>query len=226
LILGSTSDIARAIAHHYAKKGVRLLLAARNKVELEKDQKDLTIRYEIEEHTYSFDARNISEHQNFLNQLSYKADLVFCVFGFLANQKDSQENWTLEEESLEVNFMGACSILHHVANQMEKAKKGTIVGISSVAGERGRASNYAYGSAKAGFTAYLSGLRNRLYASNVHVLTVKPGYIKTRMTDGMNLPKLLTTTPEKLAEKIGKAVKKKKQHPLCKRKLEVDHAYN
>ncbi|HEY2727571.1 MAG TPA: SDR family NAD(P)-dependent oxidoreductase, partial [Parafilimonas sp.] len=89
-------------------------------------------------------------------------------------------------------------------------KNGTIVGISSVAGERGRQSNYIYGSAKAGFTAYLSGLRNRLYHDNVHVLTVLPGFVNTKMTAELNLSPLLTASPEQVADAVETAIRKKK----------------
>ena len=109
---------------------------------------------------------------------------------------------------MDANFTGAVSILNIAANDMVEKKSGTIVGISSVAGERGRMSNYIYGSAKAGFTAYLSGLRNRLQKVGVHVLTVKPGFVQTKMTEGLPLPKPLTALPEQVAKGIIKAVKK------------------
>ena len=93
---------------------------------------------------------------------------------------------------------------------MEQRGSGTIIGVSSVAGERGRASNYIYGSAKAGFTAFLSGLRNRLRKSGVTVITVKPGYVRTRMTEGLNLPAVLTADPDELARAIRNAHRKKR----------------
>jgi len=93
---------------------------------------------------------------------------------------------------------------------MEKNSKGMIVGVSSVAGDRGRASNYIYGSAKAGFSVYLSGLRARLYKSNIHVLTVIPGYVATKMTQHLFLSKRLTVTPEKVAKDIATAMSKRK----------------
>jgi short-subunit dehydrogenase len=97
-----------------------------------------------------------------------------------------------------------------VANAYEAMKAGMIVGISSVAGERGRQSNYIYGSAKAGFTAYLSGLRNRLFRSGVHVMSVQPGFVNTRMTQHLTLPPLLTAQPEQVADAVFKAVQRKK----------------
>ena len=97
-----------------------------------------------------------------------------------------------------------------MANHYEKDEKGFIVGVSSVAGERGRKANYIYGSSKAGFTTYLSGLRNRLYKSNINVLTVKPGYIYTKMTEKLKLPSLLTAKPDEVAKLIFSSQKKKK----------------
>jgi len=97
-----------------------------------------------------------------------------------------------------------------VANDFERRKKGVIVGISSVAGERGRQSNYIYGSAKAGFTAYLAGLRNRLFHHGVHVVTVKPGFVKTRMIENLSTPGPLTASPKNVATSVLRAIKKKK----------------
>ena len=102
------------------------------------------------------------------------------------------------------NYIGCASILEEAARKMLEKGKGTIIGVSSVAGDRGRASNYYYGSAKAGFTAYLSGLRNRLCKQGIHVCTVKPGFVYTAMTEGMKLNPLLTAKPEKVAKDIYK----------------------
>ena len=104
------------------------------------------------------------------------------------------------------NFEGPASIMATLANRFEERGSGTLVGVSSVAGERGRATNYVYGGAKAGFTAFLSGLRNRLAKKGVHVLTVLPGFVATRMTAGMDLPAKLTAQPAEVADKIAAAV--------------------
>ncbi len=108
------------------------------------------------------------------------------------------------------NYEGPASIFAVFANRFEERGQGTLVGISSVAGDRGRATNYVYGSAKAGFTAFLSGLRNRLAKTGVHVVTVLPGFVATQMTEGMDLPKKLTAEPEEVAEAIARAVSKKR----------------
>ena len=105
------------------------------------------------------------------------------------------------------NYVGPALLLGGLAELFEQRGSGTLVGVSSVAGERGRADNYVYGSAKAGFTAFLSGLRNRCASSGVHVVTVKPGFVRTRMTDGMELPEKLTATPDEVAAATLKAIR-------------------
>lgn len=209
LILGATSAIAKAISHRYASQQHRLFLAGRNMEELQKEATDLQIRYETQVSIHHFDAVEVASHKAFYQELQAPIDLVFCVFGYLGEQAKLESDWKMAENSLMVNYVGACSILHHIANDFEDRASGTVVGISSVAGDRGRASNYYYGSPKAGFTAYLSGLRNRLSKSNVHVLTVKPGFVDTPMTEGMKTPALLTAQPQKLAKAIERAVNKK-----------------
>jgi short-subunit dehydrogenase len=108
-----------------------------------------------------------------------------------------------------VNYTGAVSILNVVAEDFEKRGQGAIVGMSSVAGDRGRQSNYIYGSAKAGFTAYLSGLRNRLAKTGVHVMTVKPGFCRTKMTEHLELPAALTAEPAQVATAVFQGMEKK-----------------
>ncbi|MBX6379675.1 MAG: SDR family oxidoreductase [Thermoflavifilum aggregans] len=210
LILGATSDIAQAIARELAAKQYDLILAARNMNYIERIQKDIQIRYGVQVKPKYFDATTYEQHDDFLKQTEVFPEVVVVCFGYLGEQKKAEANWDEAYQILATNYIGAVSILNLVAQEMEKRKQGIIIGISSVAGDRGRKSNYIYGSAKAGFTTYLSGLRNRLYTSGVHVLTVKPGYVTTRMTENMNLPKLLTTTPEKVAKSISKAIRKKK----------------
>ena len=111
---------------------------------------------------------------------------------------------------METNYTGAVSILEIVASDFEARGHGFIIGFSSVAGERGRQSNYIYGSAKGGLTVYLSGLRNRLARRGVHVMTVLPGFVRSRMTEGMDLPERLTATPEEVAEDVYRAYRRKK----------------
>jgi decaprenylphospho-beta-D-erythro-pentofuranosid-2-ulose 2-reductase len=209
LILGATSDMAVAIAKKFAMEGDRVILAARNIDKLKPIESDIQIRYNASVTSVAFDALNFESHETFYRALSFAPDIVVCVFGLLGDQSKAQSNWKECAEIINSNYTGAVSILNVVANNFEAKKQGTIVGISSVAGERGRQSNYLYGSAKAGFTAYLSGLRNRLFPSNVHVLTVKPGFVKTKMIENLKTPGPITGTPDAVANKIYKAVEKK-----------------
>lgn len=210
LILGAASDMAVAIARQLATNGYSITLAGRNAERLSAIESDIRIRHKATVSSVYFDALDFNSHQAFYDSLSERPDVVVCVFGLLGDQAEGEKDWAHSLEILTTNYTGAVSILNIVANDFERRKKGVIAGISSVAGERGRQSNYLYGSAKAGFTAYLSGLRNRLYPHGVHVLTVKPGFVKTKMIEGLKTPGPLTASPKKVAEKIYKAILKKK----------------
>lgn len=210
LILGAGSDMAVAIARKFASEKYDIQLAGRNPVALVPQQQDLQVRYNVNATTHLFDATDFGSHSGFYASLPAVPDMTICVFGYLGSQEKAQENWQEAATIINSNYTGAVSILNVVAESYAARKQGTIIGISSVAGERGRQSNYMYGSAKAGFTAYLSGLRNRLFRSDVHVMSVQPGFVNTRMTSHLPLPPLLTAQPETVATAIFKAVKRKK----------------
>ena len=210
LILGATSDIARALAREFARHGYSLQLAARDPSRLETLAKDLRIRFEHEVQTLAFDAIHFDEHAQFYQQLSPAPSVVITVFGYLGDQEKGQSDWQEAATILHTNYTGAVSILNVVAEDFANKKAGTIVGISSVAGDRGRGSNYLYGSAKAGLTEYLSGLRNRMAEVGVSVITVKPGFVDTSMTEDLDLPALLTARPEAVAQDVYRAVKHRK----------------
>ncbi|MCW3465706.1 SDR family oxidoreductase [Chitinophaga nivalis] len=210
LLLGAGSDMAIAIARKFAAEKYNIQLAARNAAAISPLQQDLQVRYGITATTHAFDALASDSHAAFFDALSVKPDLTICVFGYLGDQEQAQNSWQEAHTIIHTNYTGAVSILNVVANHYAAQQKGSIVGISSVAGERGRQSNYIYGSAKAGFTAYLSGLRNRLFRSGVHVMSVQPGFVNTRMTQHLTLPPLLTAQPEAVATAVYKGVQRKK----------------
>ncbi|TWV99671.1 SDR family oxidoreductase [Chitinophaga pinensis] len=210
LILGAGSDMAVAIAREFAANKYDIQLAARNVASIAPLEQDLRIRYQVQTSSYAFDATDFNSHPAFYNSLSTKPDITIAVFGYLGSQEKGQSDWTEAARILHTNYTGAVSILNAVAEDYAARGTGTIVGISSVAGERGRQSNYLYGSAKAGFTAYLSGLRNRLFHKGVHVVSVQPGFVYTRMTENLKLPPMLTAQPQDVAKDIYKAVKAKK----------------
>ena len=209
LILGASSDMAIAIARKFASRHYNIQLAARNTEPLQALQSDLQIRSNITCTLHPFDALNYASHRAFFQQLQPKPDVTICVFGYLGEAEKARHDWKEAERILDTNYKGAVSILDAAADEYAANKSGMIVGISSVAGERGRQSNYHYGSAKAGFTAYLSGLRNRLFHDGVHVVTVQPGFVYTRMTEHLQLPKLLTGQPADVANTVYSAVKGK-----------------
>ncbi len=210
LILGANSDIAKAIAYKFASEKHPLILALRNCERLDSVVADLKIRYEIEVKTTEFDARNFDSHPEFVNGLGKFPMITVCVFGYLGDNENSLKNPMETRKVLETNYNGAVSVLNEIAMKYKTEKSGTIIGISSVAGERGRQSNFLYGSAKAGFSTYLDGLRNYGFHHGFHVITVKPGFVNTVMTEGMNTPKLLTAQPQQVATAIYEAYKNKK----------------
>jgi decaprenylphospho-beta-D-erythro-pentofuranosid-2-ulose 2-reductase len=203
LIIGAASDIGRAIAIAYAKGGRPLFLTARQPERLERDAADLRLRYDAEVTLLGFDLLDTAAHRMLIESLPVLPGTVICVAGLLGRQEEAAVDLSQAELIMRTNYVAPALFLGEIANRMQSRGSGTIIGISSVAGDRGRATNYIYGSAKAGFTAFLSGLRNRLAASGVHVVTIKPGFVNTRMTQGMNLPQLLTAEPDE----VGRAVR-------------------
>lgn len=208
LILGAKSDIAKAIARCYAKHGYDLYLAARNVNTLEQFANDIRIRTEQNVRLLDLDILNFESHHSFYEQLEKKPIGVISAIGYLGEQDIAQKDNIESQKIINTNFTGIANLLNIIADDFEHRKSGFIIGISSVAGDRGRSSNYLYGASKAAFTAYLSGLRNRLCSSQVHVMTVKPGFVATRMTQGMDLPEKLTAQPDEVANTIFNAQQK------------------
>lgn len=204
LILGANSDIAKEIAKLLNNKE-GLILASRNVDNLNSFIKASNLSAKA----VYFDALAVESHQSFFSQ-HQEVNTVICALGYLGNQEDAQSDFDEASKIIQTNFNGCVSILDQYANLFEVRNNGTIIGISSVAADRGRQSNYYYGSAKAGFESYLSGLRNRLYKSKAHVLTVKPGFVRTKMLNGMETPNFLTSSPQSVAKRIINASKNKR----------------
>lgn len=210
LILGARSDMARACAHGFAERGHPIQLAARDPETLTEMKTDLELRYRVAVTTHAFDVLDLDSHAAFLDGLPDDPRIALCAVGIMGEQTDNEVDMAAHSRVLRTNFEGPANIFAHLANRFAKRGSGTIIGISSVAGLRGRATNYIYGSAKAGFTAYLSGLRNRLTGLDVHVVTVLPGFVNTAMTADLDLPEKLTAEPEEVAKAVLRAVDKKK----------------
>lgn len=209
LIIGASSDMAQAMSRLLASEGWNLVLAGRNTRDLRDQCSDLSIRYSIRTELLTIDLMD-SNLRKKLASLDGIPELAICFAGIMLNEDDARSDAGVADRILTTNYTGVVQAINPIAEAMKAAGKGTIAVVSSVAGDRGRQSNYHYGSAKAGLTAYLSGLRNYLFAHGVHVVTVKPGFVHTSMTTGMPLPGPITAEPDKVAQDILKAVKKKK----------------
>ena len=210
LILGARSDIGMAVAHRFAAAGHPIQLAARNAATLETNRTDIELRYGVQATLHEFDALATETHQPFVADLPELPEIAVCAVGLMGTQEENERDIAAACRVMRSNYEGPASILAVLANRFEEDGNGTLIGISSVAGDRGRATNYVYGSAKAGFTAFLSGLRNRLAKRGVHVVTVLPGFVATQMTEGMDLPARLTAQPAEVADAIARAVERRK----------------
>ncbi|MDB5289925.1 MAG: short-chain dehydrogenase [Phycisphaerales bacterium] len=213
LIVGASSGIGRAVARRWAASGSDVLLAGRDVEDMERSAADLRLRYGRRVEVVPFDALDFDSHESFwrdcLDRTGGDLAGVVMLHGWMPAQADAQNDFTLARKAIDTNYTSAVSLLTLAANDFEKKKRGFLCVFSSVAGDRGRQSNYAYGSAKAALTAFLQGLRNRLFKSGVSVVTVKPGFVDTAMTWG--LPGLfLVASPEKVANDVFVAVGKRR----------------
>ncbi|MBT52308.1 MAG: short-chain dehydrogenase [Mameliella sp.] len=208
LILGARSDMGQAIAHAFAAAGHPIQLAARGAAQLETVQTDLALRHGVAVTLHDFDVLDSDGFDGFLDGLPALPGVAVSVVGYMGKQDVNEQNLDQAALVMRTNYEGPAGILALLANRFEARGSGSLVGVSSVAGDRGRATNYVYGSAKAGFTAFLSGLRNRLAKKGVHVVTVLPGFVNTSMTEELDLPEKLTAEPSEVGAAVLKAVEK------------------
>lgn len=204
LILGARSDIGRALALAYAESGCSVLLGARRAADLEADCTDISLRFGGEARAVEFDV-NAPDPDSFFRSLPETPGTVVMVVGLLGDHERSLADDDAATLVMATNYDGPSRHLLAAARAIAGKAGATIIGISSVAGDRGRGSNFIYGSAQAGFTAFLSGLRNSLAGKGIHVMTVKPGFVDTRMTAGMDLPQALTAQPQAVAQAVVRA---------------------
>ena len=210
MVIGATSDIGRAIGRALARDGWALQLAARDATRLANEAADLALRGAGKVAQWRCDVLEEGAAAALAGTLEPLPDVAICVVGELGEQAAGERDAAAAERVMYTNYIGPALLLGALAERFEARGSGVLVALSSVAGERGRASNYLYGSAKAGLTAFLSGLRNRLHPSGAHVVTVLPGFVATRMTDGMALPAALTTTPEAVATQVVRAIRRRR----------------
>jgi short-subunit dehydrogenase len=212
LIIGATSAIAEEFARISIEKGDQLFLAARNRVKLETVAEDLKVRGGKKVRTSVVDALDFGHHES-LVAAAVEAlgglDTVLIAHGVLGDQKVAERDYRIAEREYQINFLSVVSMLTHAVAYFEKQRQGTIAVISSVAGDRGRQSNYIYGSAKGSLSIYLSGLRNRLYKSGISVVTIKPGFVDTPMTSHLK-KSLLFASPRRVAAGIYRAIERRR----------------
>lgn len=211
IILGASSSMARAFIRSLAEEGHGLILTGRDKADLASLASDAKARGAAHVAQYPIDARDPSSFVPILDHAgACEGELCAAVFiGSMPDQALIDENPSLIDGVVADSFTGPAEFLQRLAPMMEERGGGTIVGVGSVAGDRGRLGNYVYGAAKAGFATYLSGLRNRLGRAGVHVMTVKPGPVDTAMTWGLGKQPFMTT-PEVVARDILKGLGKKR----------------
>jgi decaprenylphospho-beta-D-erythro-pentofuranosid-2-ulose 2-reductase len=212
LIIGATSAIAQATAKLFAQQGDALFLVGRDADKLEAIAADLKVRGATKVVYITLDLNEFAQHADLIEQAHTRLeglDTVLIAHGALDNQQAGQQDYAKAEQTLRTNFLSVVSLLTLIANHLEKQHYGCIAVISSVAGDRGRQSNYIYGSAKGALTIFLQGLRNRLHSANVCVLTIKPGFVDTPMTVDYKKG-LLWAKPETVAQGIHRAIQQRR----------------
>lgn len=212
LIIGASSGIAEAVARRYAIQGARLFLVARNENKLQAIATDLIARGAADAHTFVLDANNLDSILPMMDaawKVLGTIDVALIAHGTLPDQQRTETDIAYAIAEFRTNAESVIAFLAGIAQRFELQEKGVIAVIGSVAGDRGRASNYLYGSAKAAIETYASGLRVRLFNSGVQVLLIKPGFVATAMTADLNLPVRLTVKPEYVARDIQRAIDKR-----------------
>ena len=212
LIVGATSAIATACARLWTREDVVFFLAGKDGVKLQHTADDLKARGAAEVYTSVIDLNSFERHDSMLAECFgalEQVDIALIAHGTLPDQAACEKDTDLALREFSSNGLSTIAILTPLANRLAAQHHGTIAVISSVAGDRGRQSNYLYGAAKASVTTFCEGLRARLFKQGVHVLTIKPGFVDTPMTQGLALPGPLVSSPDKVAKLIHKAIKRR-----------------
>lgn len=213
VVIGATSAIAQEVAKIYAVENAEIVLLARNHQMLEVISADLKVRGANSVTTLCHDLNDFTSHEKLINEVwnqLKEVDLTLLAHGILGDQQKAEYDQQELLYILNSNFTSHASLLTYIAQKMRTQGRGTIAVISSVAGDRGRQSNYVYGSAKAAKTAFTDGLRNRLLHFGVHVLNIKLGFVDTPMTKHIEKKGLLWAKPETVAQGIVAAINAKK----------------
>jgi len=221
IVLGATSGIALEIQRQLAQTGHELLLVARSPQRLAEVQTDLIIRGARQVLTYAADLASVQQHGAvfaFARCMLPDFDTVLLAYGSMHDQKDSEASVDVLLEELQVNYVSATAILTLFAADLERRRTGCLAAITSVAGDRGRRSNYVYGSAKGALSLFLQGLRSRLHPAGVRVITIKPGPVQTSMTDHLPNSRRFAD-PEQVARDIVRALERRSPDVLYTPKI-------
>jgi hypothetical protein len=208
IIFGATSAIAEATAREFARRGDALFLVARSPERLQALAADLKLRGASNVAVASQDLRDPAAYEPVIEHAATTLgglDAALIAHGTLSDQKECESSTDRLLDEFQTNAISVMMLCTHLANRFEAQKRGVIAVISSVAGDRGRRSNYAYGSAKAAVTAFTSGMRQRLSRSGVYVVTVKPGFVDTPMTAAFKKG-ILWASAESVAKDISRAM--------------------
>jgi len=212
LIIGATSAIAKSCAYIWASKNSSIILVGRNIKKLDIIKTELINKGSPWVHTFEIDLNNLNDHNpmlDFSEKEFGEIDIVFIAHGILTNQKICENNITETINVINTNAISTISLLTEISKRFINKKKGIIAVITSVAGDRGRASNYIYGSTKSMVSTFISGLRQRLDKHNISVIDIKPGFIDTPMTEGLK-KNFLWVKPSTIAPIIVKNIEKKR----------------
>ena len=200
LVLGANSDVAKEAIKLYIKEGYKVIAASRSTdelntfVEQQGFASNVTVQY--------FDATAFDTHRQFYNNLPFKPNVVLYAAGFLKNNEQAMVDWGGSFQMMKVHYCGAVSILNIIVTDKNNNALEKIVGLSSLSGVRGRKSNFIYGSTKSAFTQYLAGLRQYLFSRNISVHVIVAGYIRSKMTAGLDLPESLMLEPSFIAKPV------------------------
>ena len=201
LILGANSDVAKQTVKLYADKGYNVVAASRSTKQLD-DFLNQNPNIKSKVNVLYFDATAFETHHHFYNSLPEKPHIVLYAAGYLKNNEEALLDWEGSYQMMKVHYCGAVSILNIIAMDGQNKNLERIIGLSSLSGVRGRKSNFIYGSTKSAFTQYLAGLRQYLASRNITVNVVVAGYIRSKMTAGLNLPESLMLEPEFIANAV------------------------
>lgn len=213
LVIGATSAIATACCRLWAEQGHEFFLVARDAEKLQQTAQDLEARGAKSVNSFTMDVLDTPQHALMLQQCistHRQIDIALVAHGTLPDQAACEQDAELALQEFSINGSSVISLLSLLAEQFTLQRCGSLAVISSVAGDRGRPSNYLYGSAKAAVSAFCEGLHARLFKIGVHVITIKPGFVDTPMTQGLTLPNALVVPPEYVAKQIVSAINNKK----------------